>query len=438
MHAAGVGRRLTAIGLLAVWVALVVVGRVWGLAVVRDAPEPLYVDAVPFYGVWQPPSSAPLLLAGRPGDGARAWCSCPGAGRRLGWTRCAPSVVVSAVGRRRSRSRSSSHRPTPGSNIHGDYGQYTHFVDEQGPGGFLRDYTDRQHDYPTHLSAHPPGMTVLCCGPRTRSGWAAPPARSAPPWPASPRPPSAVLVALREARGGGAGPGGRRRSSSSPLPRCGTPTPTWCSAASPSPALALLAVATGRDRRASTVVGARRRRPARGGDALLPRPGPHGGARPRRDRRTGAGGASRPGRRPVRLARPRPPLAWGYSWLGGLFATKDVYDATSPGSGPTGTSWSATSSPSPSRSDRPRPSPWPGSATGARGCSSAVASPRWSLADLSGLSLAETERIWQPFMPLVLVAGGVLALGRSTGAGRWLALQAVTTIALVAFLRSPW
>jgi len=32
---------------------LVVVGRVWGLRVVRDAPEPLYVDAVPFYGVWK-------------------------------------------------------------------------------------------------------------------------------------------------------------------------------------------------------------------------------------------------------------------------------------------------------------------------------------------------------------------------------------------------
>ena len=41
-------------------------------------------------------------------------------------------------------------------------------------------------------------------------------------------------------------------------------------------------------------------------------------------------------------------------------------------------------------------------------------------ADLSGLSLAETERIWQPFMPLVLVAGGALALGRRDRGRPWL------------------
>jgi hypothetical protein len=60
------------------------------------------------------------------------------------------------------------------------------------------------------------------------------------------------------------------------------------------------------------------------------------------------------------------------------------------------------------------------------------------LADLSGLSLAETERIWQPFMPLVLLAAGALVAGGATRARGWLALQAVTTVVLVALLRSPW
>ena len=44
------GRRLTAVG-LAAWVALVVVGRVWGLRVVQDSPEPLFVDAG--YAAWR-------------------------------------------------------------------------------------------------------------------------------------------------------------------------------------------------------------------------------------------------------------------------------------------------------------------------------------------------------------------------------------------------
>jgi methylthioxylose transferase len=55
------------------------------------------------------------------------------------------------------------------------------------------------------------------------------------------------------------------------------------------------------------------------------------------------------------------------------------------------------------------------------------------LADLSGLSSAETERIWQPFMPLVQLAGAALAPSR-----RWLAVQVAVALVLQAALRSPW
>lgn len=61
------------------------------------------------------------------------------------------------------------------------------------------------------------------------------------------------------------------------------------------------------------------------------------------------------------------------------------------------------------------------------------------IAGLSGLSSAETERIWQPFVPLVVLAGGALwvAGGRLDdategfdvhAARRWLALQAVVAL----------
>jgi hypothetical protein len=60
-----------------------------------------------------------------------------------------------------------------------------------------------------------------------------------------------------------------------------------------------------------------------------------------------------------------------------------------------------------------------------------------ALADLSGLSKGEVERIWLPF---VLVASlAVTRLPRPTGrAVPWLAAQAATTIALQSALTWPW
>ena len=64
------------------------------------------------------------------------------------------------------------------------------------------------------------------------------------------------------------------------------------------------------------------------------------------------------------------------------------------------------------------------------------------LAGLSGLSSAETERIWQPFVPLVLVAGAALWLRGDGfyegGARRWLAMQAGVAILFQVLLRTPW
>jgi hypothetical protein len=127
------------------------------------------------------------------------------------------------------------------------------------------------------------------------------------------------------------------------------------------------------------------------------------------------------------------PALWGYSWLAGLSATKDAYDTTVA---------------------RFRPYSYFVVANIvvlaiAIGPAIVVAVTRLrddsarlivaaglaviALADVTGLSKAETERIWQPFMPLALLAGAALVRQR-----RWLVLQAATAVAFALYLRSPW
>ena len=59
------------------------------------------------------------------------------------------------------------------------------------------------------------------------------------------------------------------------------------------------------------------------------------------------------------------------------------------------------------------------------------------LADLSGLSKAEVERIWLPFVPWVMASGAVLA-GRRRTARFWLAVQGADAVLLAVAIRSPW
>jgi hypothetical protein len=55
------------------------------------------------------------------------------------------------------------------------------------------------------------------------------------------------------------------------------------------------------------------------------------------------------------------------------------------------------------------------------------------LAELSGLSRGETERIWLPFAPWLLLATASLRAPRA-----WLAAQMALAIALQVAVRSPW
>lgn len=441
---AGPASRRPVILALGAWVTLVVVARVWGLAVVRDAAGPLYVDAVPFYGVWRAEIGWPLLLAAA--VLAAAVLVLPAVAGRVGWRTLMALVAVAAVAVSLALALV---EPPPDTwhNIQGDYGQYTHLVDEKGVGGFVRDYTDDQADFPTHLSAHPPGMVLLLWAEgRVGLGGTAGQVGTAMAGVAAAA--VAVLVALRELAGE------RRARWAAPF-LVVAPAAVWHTNADvvfggiALAGLALLTVATGGRGRRAVVL-------ALAGGALLGASTmfSHGLAlmaipavaviAHRRQWRLGVvGGIGALG--VVAL-----PLLWGYSWLAGLTATKEVYDRNL-------------------ALVRPYSYFLVGNLAAfavATGPAIAVGLTRvrdrgtWALvggglaavlvADLTGLSLAETERIWQPFMPLVLLAGGALvvtagASGPTTASTsavgvsrRWLALQAVTTLALVALLRSPW
>ena len=59
------------------------------------------------------------------------------------------------------------------------------------------------------------------------------------------------------------------------------------------------------------------------------------------------------------------------------------------------------------------------------------------LADVSGMSKAEVERIWLPFVPWVMAAGAVL-FTRPWSTRAWLTLQGAGALVLAVAIRSPW
>ena len=59
-----------------------------------------------------------------------------------------------------------------------------------------------------------------------------------------------------------------------------------------------------------------------------------------------------------------------------------------------------------------------------------------AVADLSGLSKGEVERIWLPFLPFATLV--VVRLAPSRGAAPWIAAQAAVAIALQTLMVWPW
>jgi len=418
---------------LGAWAALLVVSRLWGLKVVADAPESIFVDAVPFFGRWDLLISWRWILA--VGVAVVAVVVLPRMVERLSWWRLL--VVVAAAAAIWTLALAFVEPSAIAwRNIYGDYGQFVPLVEQSGPGGFLRDYVAVQLELPTHLSAHPPGMMILLWA-LAQVGLAGMGVDTALAVIGVAAAAVAVIVALRNLAGE------TRARAAAPFVVL-APAAVWHTNADVVFAgfllvgFCLFVVATSRhDRRGDLFASAGG---ALMGTAVFMTYGVTLFALPvlvvavarRRVRPVLFGGLAA-------LAVVLLPLAWGFWWLDGLYATKEAYDRNLA---------------------RVRPYEYflvanLAAFAVAVGPAIAVALSRlrdrrtWllvgaglgvvALADLSGLSSAETERIWQPFMPIVLLAGCALVpAGQFVRSRPWLAAQAGVALVLVAALRSPW
>lgn len=421
-----VSRRVTvaALGLCA---GLFVAVRVWGLAVVRRADGDLALGAVPFFGAWDLELTWRVLFPCV--IGAAGVAVLPMVAANWSWRAALGAAALAVV--LWSVALTCIDRPANAwGSINTDYGRHVDLVEDAGFGGFLRDFVDHQYDEdrPTHLRAHPPGLVLLLAaaddaGVRSRFfeavlAFAGAAAASV-----------AALVVLDDVAG--------RDAARRALPFVVlAPTAVWhANADSLYAGVALTAVAlvvrsTGAPNGWRTALAGG----ALFGVALLLTYGVALLALP-----VAVVAAARRRRRPVAIAATAAtvvvfvPALWGYSWFAGLVATRDAYNTTVA---------------------RFRPYSYFVVANvvvfaTAIGPAIVVAVTRLRdravllivgaglavvvLADVTGLSKAETERIWQPFMPLALLAGVALVRAR-----RWLAVQTATAVLLAVCLRSPW
>ncbi|HLU27948.1 MAG TPA: hypothetical protein VKZ65_05885 [Glycomyces sp.] len=415
---------------LAAWALFLT--AVWLLGRYKEANTDghLALGAMPLFGSWEWHFGAHLLVPAAAGTVVIAFL--PALAARLRWRWAAVATALAAAGFGLALAYAHSH-PHTWHDLNYHYGDPIHFVDDAGgvvP--FLETYTDLQLEgaFPVHLQSHPPGLVLFL--------WAAAQiglkgllfentlitlAAAA-----------SVLAALAIARDVA---GERLARRAAPFLVI-APAAFWHSNADivfggvTLSAVACLILATGRTGSNAALL------TAAGGllagaalmlafsSALLAIPVVVVAVLRRRWGVLLAGGALAA---LVVLA----PLLWGYWWLDGLAATRVRYYA---GVATARGYWYFLIAN-------------PAVFALALGPATAVALSRlrdrrmWivvgsclaavAVADLSGMSSSETERIWQPFMPLVLLAGCALPRPRP-----WLALQLAVALALTATLRVQW
>jgi methylthioxylose transferase len=424
--AAARGRdRRTVLVALAVWALLLVVARVWGSSR-PDQPE-LHLDAIPFYGRWDPVATWRLLVPVL--VGAAAVLLLPSIAARWPWRRVLVAVALTAIGW--SIALATVDGAGGFADIGHAYGDHIGLVDAAGgPAAFLRGYVENQDAVPVHLQAHPPGL-VLTLWASARAGLSGPGWETALAMSGVAAAAVATIVVARDVVSE------RFARRAAPFVVL-APAAVWHTNADvvfggiALTGVALVVLATGR--------AGRWRWPLAGaggavfglsllfayGVALLAVPIAAVALWRRRPATLVVAAVA--GAVVVAL-----PLAWGFWWLDGLAATRVQYAAGVGGVRPYEyflvanlavfalALGAATAAGLARLRDR--------RAWLLVGSGLAVV----LLADLSGLSSAETERIWQPFMPLVLLAGAALAPSR-----RWLAVQVAVAVVLQAALRSPW
>ncbi|TDD95889.1 hypothetical protein [Jiangella asiatica] len=411
------------------WALLLVAARVWGLAL--PDLEGLKLGAVPLYGEWDLVLTWRLVLP--VAAGAAGAVVLPAVARRWPWRRVLVATATTAVG------WSLALGAVDGRDGFGDieqaYGRHLGLVDAAGgPAAFLRGYVAGQDAVPVHLQAHPPGLMVALWA-AARAGLSGTAWHTVLAMAGVAAAVVAVLVLSRDVAGD------EFTRQAAPFVAL-TPAAVWHTNADvvfgglALSGAALVVLATGRSRalgRSRAWAGLAVGGGALFGASLLLSYGvallavPLAAITLWRRRPLALAVAAVAGAAVVAL-----PLAWGFWWLDGLDMTRERYYA---GVGAV------------------RPYEYfvvanlavlalalgPATVAGLallrdRRAWLVVGSGLAAvlLADLSGLSKAETERIWQPFMPLVLLAGGAL---RSRW---WLWVHVMVAVVLQAALRTPW
>ncbi|NED99455.1 hypothetical protein [Phytoactinopolyspora halotolerans] len=450
--------------------------RIWGLHIVATREADLKLRAIPLFGRWAWDLTwwllVPVLV------GALLIAVLPRISSFRPWPAVLASTAAAGVAFSLALALAQTH-PEVWTNIDLSYARHIGFIETQGVGGFLGDYTERAPTYPVHLQGHPPGLVLLFWA-AAQAGVAGVGFQNALAMLGVAAAAVAVLAVVRDLAGE------RPARSAAPFLVI-APAAVWHTNADvifggfglAGVACLILATdpATSRGRRAVLtgaggllfgaalllsfglallvvpillVAGWRSRERARGADGYEGEAGRGAWRDPWWP--VLAGGA-------VAAAVVLAPLAGGYWWLEGLQVTRERYYAGV------------------------------ASARGywyflvanlavfalALGPAIAVALSRlwhrrrrdyrvWlvvgsglaavALADLSGMSSGETERIWQPFMPLVLAAGCALRdraprrssaggeeprdVARWGGARAWLTVQLAVAVLLVAALKVPW
>ncbi|THV29544.1 hypothetical protein [Glycomyces paridis] len=422
-------RRRTALALLA-WTALLALVWLLGQVKLASTEGDLHLGAMPLYGAWQWRLDPVLLVP--IATGAIVIAVLPAAARVLRWRFAVLATAVAGSALSLALALAHSH-PRIWGDTEYHYAAHRHLVDDAGGfGPFLRDYTAVQlaGDVPVHLQSHPPGL-VLFFWAAERIGLEGLVFQNIVIQ-------LAVAAAIVAALTIGRDVAGERAARKAAPFLVVAPAAFWHTNADivfggvTLAAVACLVLATGRSggrAAALTVAGGLLAGAAlllSFSAALLAVPVLAVAILRRRWGVLLFGGA-------VAGAVVLAPLAWGYWWFEGLQTTRVRYYA---GVASVRGYWyflianlavfalalgPATAVALARLRDRRM---W----IVVGSCLAAVA-----VADLSGMSSSETERIWQPFMPLVLLAGCALPRPRP-----WLALQLAVAVVLAAALWVPW
>ena len=419
------------------WAAIIAVGRWWGLRLIAQGTR-IVLPTPPVLGVPGPGLTPRLLIP--IAVGAVLIAAAPTVLRRSSWRWLLVAAVLGAA--TWSVSVALVEGPgglTRGPSWNSEYGTDVP-VAAAAPIRFLRTFEREIGNYEIHVRGHPPGMVLLLAG-MDRAGLQGPGWEAALVIAAGSSAVAAALIAAREVAGE------RMARRAAPFLVL-APAAVWIATSADALFLGVTAWAV-----ALLVLAIRRE--GRGSDRLALAAGvafglglmlsyglvlvaiiPLGMAfLTRRWRPCAVAAAGAVGVLGVFCL-------LGFSWIGGLLATRHQYDVL----------------------DLQRPyryfvvnnlSAW----ALALGPATAVALGRlrdrrlWLLvgggvaaalvADLSGLSEGEVERIWLPFTIWVLLAGAVLAGDRSVeprwrATQGWLTLQAVSAIVLVSLVTTQW